>query len=113
MIELAVLVLCSRANAASNCHSFRKEKTVEKTERLMWQYTDNEAMLVSTVGSCPSTIFTRLGVLTKVLGRIIAKRVLKKERETMERLCCRAVESTVGKKHKCVNLKVWQMGDGN
>lgn len=23
----------------------------------------------------------------------------------MERLCCTVVESTVGKKHKCVNLK--------
>lgn len=77
MIELAVLVLCSRANAASNCYSFRKEKTVEKTERLMWEYTDNKATLVSRVGSCPSTTFTRLGVLTKVLGRITAKESFK------------------------------------
>lgn len=46
---------------------------MEKTGRLMWEYTDNKATLVSTVGSRPSTIPTRPGVLAKVLGRITAK----------------------------------------
>lgn len=47
----------------------------------MWDYTDSTTILVNTVGSCPSTILTRLGVLAKVLGRIIAKESFKDGKE--------------------------------
>lgn len=43
----------------------------------MWEYTDSKATLVSTTGSCPSIMLTRLGVLAKVLGRITAKESFK------------------------------------
>lgn len=46
----------------------------------MWEYTDSRT-LANTAGSCPSTIWTRLGVLAKVLGRITAKESFKEEKE--------------------------------
>lgn len=111
--ELAALVLCSRENLHQTAAGLGKEGTAERTGRLMREYTGSTAILVSTTGSCPSTYWPGLGFLPRFWAGSQQTRALKKGRKTMERLCCTVVESTVGKKHKCVNLKVWQMADGN
>lgn len=81
---------------------------------MTWEYIDSTSTLVNTVGSCPSTILTRLGVLAKVLGRITAKESFKEGKEDNGKIALYSSGKHCGeKKHKCVNLKVWQMSDGS